>query len=362
MSVTFFDGFDDRNSSDDGGAWIGSAACGSAFARNGVGQGVQINNNTIRKVFTSAQAGAVMTVGFAYRDSNPGFNGGNGFNFRYQDGFGSVGTGLAVVVTNTGALSAFRPHGSVLFGTSDSGVILANTWHYIEISVGISSYNANNSPVVADATVTVKVDGVQVIHNTACQTRIWNNFEIAGNVWSEFFITSYSNSYVDDFHASNVREFLGDVIVRRLVPVADGTNGVALTPSTGANWQTVDEKPARSGGSGSITTTAPDASDYNSSNTDGATDLFTMETLTVAEGSAILAVQVTAAVLTDESGTKGVKLVAQIADGGTAVTSDRYPVVNSLVKRTKVWETDPDGGAWTVAGVNGCEFGVKVVD
>ncbi len=129
------------------------------------------------------------------------------------------------------------------------------------------------------------------------------------------------------------------------LPTADGTT-VAWTASAGADYTTVDDNPNNGD------------TDYISSSTATQVDTFTYPALGVT--GTVLGVAPTSLARKDDAGVRSIREV--VRSGGTdyAGAAD-LTLTTAYVNYQQIWETNPATGvAWTVAGVDSAEAGVKL--
>jgi len=243
-----------------------------------------------------------------------------------------------------GTLSVTRSGTAVTGGTS-SNAIAINTWYYIEWKVTIAdSISANSCKVRVNGvdwlTVATSQDLKSTANASASQLRL--GMSTAGAPSS----TDFDDLYVCNQSGSTNNDFLGDCRIDTLYPNGDG-NYSDFTPSTGSTHYTlVDE-------------VTPNTSDYNDGGTVGHRDSYAFGNLAAITSQTVYAVQVNAAILKDDAGSKSAatfaRSVATNTDGaGTALgTSQTYV--------SQVFEQDPNAAAaWTESTVNAAEFGVIV--
>jgi hypothetical protein len=138
----------------------------------------------------------------------------------------------------------------------------------------------------------------------------------------------------------------GQARVITKLPTGDGANTGWTAVGAAADWQCVDENPNTGD------------TDYISSSTLNQRDSFTFPALGVT--GTVLGVGVTMVARKDDAGARSIRGHTRVAatdyDGPADLTlATTYAVYQHL------WETNPNTGvAWTVGGVDGAEFGVKL--
>lgn len=250
---------------------------------------------------------------------------------------------FAVRPNTDGTLSVFRVASNgtgTLLGTT-SVSLQANVFAYVEVKVKISD---------SVGTVDVRINGVSALSLTGQDTQggtsaAWTSVRMG------FTSTTTTRYYVDfddfvlmDGSGSYNNDFIGDVTISVLKPNGAG-NSTDWTPSAGSNYQCVDEALVN------------DDTDYVSSSTLNAKDLYAMEDCAV--GADIRAIQVVTAMRKGTEGPGKIKHVvrsnstdydsSEMSLGGTAYSFNRT-----------IWETDPATAAqWTESGWNAAQVGVK---
>lgn len=155
----------------------------------------------------------------------------------------------------------------------------------------------------------------------------------------------------DDFHVWNTtgsvcNTWTNDSRVDHLLPNGAG-NSTQFTPSSGSNYQCVDDAP--------INTT-----DYVSSSTAGHQDLYTFTDLPHTPVSIFAAVRQSIATK-DDSGARSLKNITR--SGTTTVAGSAQTLtLGTWTSQVDVQETDPNtSAAWTVSGINAAQHGIENV-
>lgn len=237
----------------------------------------------------------------------------------------------------TGALAVYR--GATQIGVSSAALISTSTWYFIEIKVVFNNTTGS---------VEVKLDGVTKINETSIDTCAGAN-EYANQV------RVYSNGdrvYVDDFYICDTagtknNNFLGDITIKALYPVADGTYS-DFTPSTGSdNYAMVDEAQLASD------------TDHNESSTLGHKD--TYDVTTFSGTGSVLAVQICAAVKNTSTGTMKVRTLCRSGTTPADNEGNDLALSQTMKGAVTIHEQEPtDTVDWTAAKINAAEFGLKV--
>lgn len=153
----------------------------------------------------------------------------------------------------------------------------------------------------------------------------------------------YSYAYFDNFILDDA-SWIGDTNIQAVVPTGAGAT-TGWTPSAGANWQCVDEKPFND-------------ADYVSINTNDVVDTYAAGNMT-GTVSEVKCVQVQSRAKTDGSPTP-TNLKLAVRSGGTDYLSGDKTVPVTAKSFWHLWENNPaDSAAWEEADVNAMEIGVK---
>lgn len=338
MALLFMDGFDHyltANLSKKYSSLSGGPDIQGSIYRNGTGALQVYNNEGCRIDGIGNQT--TLIFGMAYYPITALYNSWMLYFYDITAGQYQV----LIRMTTAGGLQAYRNTGTLL-GSSDDAVISLATWNYIETKVYI-----HNSA----GTVNIRVNGVDVLNLTSQDT------QYSTNQWvnSLIFAGTAGNTYIDDLYllddtGSTNNDFLGNVKVETLYPDGDG-NESDWTPSTGSNWQNVDDA------------TPDDDSTYNYVGSGAGfpmNDLYTLDNLTTVQGD-VFGIQVNSYVRKDDAGS--VNLASIVRTGGTtysgmgvASISDTYDYQRDIL------EENPDTAtAWTISNINGLETGIRRV-
>lgn len=330
MALLFMDGFD---AGDFALKWtFTGGSTGSTFTRFNSGQCqlVYSSGKTTRSFPASSKVFVGLAIASNLLDAT---------TRPYVSLYGDNGvTQHLTVGISSNAVSLYRGAVNGTLLASYPGVFKVNSWYDLEISATIADVGG---------TCEVKFNGVSVINYTGDTKNAGTNTTIdaVGICANGNFNAYFDDMYVcNDTGAAPYNTFLGDVRINTLVPIAAGSS-TQFTPSTGANYTTVDELPYS-------------ASDYVSSGTVGNRDTYTMSDLPASTGT-ILAVQTNVIARKNDAGSISAKdtLVTAATNyyGSTVIMG---PSDQSL---TTLYTTNPNTGlSWTQADVNGIEAGVEV--
>ena len=240
-------------------------------------------------------------------------------------------------VTSTGALRATR-NGTSL-GVS-SAVISANVWYWLSVKVNIHD---------STGTVTVYVNGVSVLALTGQDTR---NGGTAGTVDNIQLVSAANSHNWDNTHildtsgGSPLNDQPTTEEWRIDTQVATGAgNSTQFTPSTGSNWQNVDDA------------TEDGDSTYNESSTVGHTDLFAIGNFTA---GVVREVQVCLLARKTDSGTREIREKCRSNSTNYSGSTQALTSAYALYRQNR--EVDPNtSAAWASAALDAAEFGYELV-
>lgn len=227
--------------------------------------------------------------------------------------------------------------GSTIIGESATAVLVSGSWNFIEAKIFVSN----------SGTFTVKVNGAAVLTGSG-DTQTNGSSAIGGVKFDVGSNNGIDDLFVLDSTGSVNNDLIGDHKVECLtVQTGNGAN-VGLTPSTGTDHGAlVDELPAN------------DDTDYNFSAAAGAKDTYAFTNL--ASTGVVRGVQISIRAKKTDSAAKELAIVTRL--GSTDYDGATTPVASTTYGQyQRMMDTRPsDGGAWTIADVNGAEFGMKVV-
>ncbi len=337
MSLIWMDGFDlyastaqmaNRYSQPGGGSLVTGRFSGS--------QGWQCDQNGNGGLVFSlpGAAHATLTLGFAF----------------YISGAANFSTGKSLVDFRNGSTTicklGVKSDGALVFGRGDfttnliaassAGLLSTNgIWHYAEVVLTRASGTSG--------AVAVYLDGTQVINEAATNTGASNIDRIVFGIDGAFSTTRI----FDDLYIMDTASRVGERRIDVLRPSAD-TADKDWVASTGVNnYAVVDE------------TTFNDDTDYVSSATPGALDLYDLANLSFTPAN-ITAVQVTYRARKDDATTREVR--ANIKSGGTTANGATRGLTTSYQTFFDLYETDPNtSAAWAASAVNALQAGPEVV-
>jgi hypothetical protein len=253
----------------------------------------------------------------------------NGVN--YQLGIKINADGSITVLRMSAANTA-----AATLGSTAIGVLLANTFQYLEAEIVISA---------TVGVVNLYVDSVQVLaltgQNTANVAGGCDRFEYHTNATGGTINYVYDDTYVVD---TNVK--LGERRIEMLVPTSDVATGwVRNIGST--NFSAVDDGAA-----------VNSDTDYVQGSVVGDVDTYGFSDLSVTPNT-IDAVRVIAYAEKTDVGTRSINL--QVKSGATTDNGANLPLLTTYSHFTRHLTKDPNGTiAWTAAAVNALTGGPRV--
>lgn len=234
------------------------------------------------------------------------------------------------------------PDATVFYGWGETPALHYDEWNYLEINLGTLELRLNGGTIVTSSST-------QTIHGT--------DYSLSGiddnRVY--FQVPTIQNSVeFDDFYAQDAGgDFVGDVHVKTVYPDADG-HYTDWTPGPGGSgtdhFTRVDEE------------TMDGNLSYNSSGNAGDRDSYIMQALGVASGT-VLATQLNLAAALGNSDLE-VSFEAFIRQAGTdydgtgLILSAFDDTGDGYWRASFVSDTDPLGAPWSIANVDGDEYGI----
>ncbi len=214
--------------------------------------------------------------------------------------------------------------------------IFPNQWYTVEVGITIGN----------SGTYEVRVNGSSVgwIPSASGDTQPGSdtNVDTLTCLYYDIFNQPPGiNIYFDDL-AVDDGNWCGEGFITALHPNGAG-NTTELTPSSGANWQNVDEIP-------------PSDADYNETTVPNKKDTYTHTALpsnTTSVKAALIAARVVKVGSTINNG------YIVLRSGVTDFESAAQLLSLSPAIVTKLWETDPNDGVWTPTSLNASQIGIR---
>ena len=293
-------------------------------------------NRTLAKVLPSTYLSMVAGIGFM---STNNVNSSSPFNmqiFNFQDTGGS--TTIARVGTNSaGRLQVTNSAGTVI--ATGTTVLAQNAWYFIEMKLivgtsGTCEVHLNGVP--GEILPTVGNFGTTNIGRFA----LTFNTSGANPNWDDLYVQDLTGSAPNN-------DFLGDVVIETLFPNGDGTHQAWTPSAAGSHYTKVNEA-------------TPDGdTTYVSDISPGDIDTYTVGSLATLSGT-VYGVATNLYARKDDAATRQIAPV--IREAGTDHVGTTTPgLTTSYLYYRQLYPLDPAGAAWTIASVNGSEYGVKEV-
>jgi hypothetical protein len=243
--------------------------------------------------------------------------------------------------TDTAGHLYVRHSGTGAVLATSSKVLALSTFYYVEFKVtvhdttGAFEVRVNSETWVSGSGIDTRNGGAGIIDRARLGGFVNLSYNWRADDW-----------YVCDGTTGLHNTFLGDVRCEVISPSGAGAH-TDWSPSAGANYTTVDEKPANSD------------TDYNSSSTAAQIDTFAFGDLAEATAD-IFAVQHYLFSRKDDAGSRTIRPKIRISgtdySGANIAVTDTYKYDTEIVEQSPATSTD-----WTVSEVNGAEFGYELV-
>ncbi len=243
---------------------------------------------------------------------------------------------VAVAINILGQIYFKRGAGGSTIASSSTQLSM-NTWYYLEFKITF-----HNTTGAIEFRINENVD----VNSSPLNTRVSSNNSANGFTFAANFYGHYTDDfYMLDTSGSANNDFLGDVQVQSLLPSGAGAH-TDFTPSTGSNWQNVDEVPS----DGDTT--------YNESTTTNHIDTYAFGNLS-ASSATVLGVMVNYTARKTQAGSRNFAPV--VRTNSTDFVGDEVSATASYKTNYQLYEENPDTtDPWTVSEVNAAEFGIKL--
>ena len=322
MALLYFDGFEWSTPID----WTGSLDYSAVSPRSGAGSIWDPDNGV--KTYPIAASTTTFIIGAALKSPA------NQEIYRIYEG------GVLHIVFKVDATGhvIIQRYATVL--ATSEGTWDWNNWHYVEVKVTVHD---------TAGAFEVRVDGVTAISGTDVDTRYGGTTGICNILQLRGSACYHDDLYVCDSSGATCNDFLGPVRVLQLLPNAAGDD-TDFTPSTGSNYQNVDESPTPDGDT-----------TYNASATSGHRDLYNLSALTaqMAAGT-VYGVRVKASMRKDDTPTVEAKIA--LKSGSTIAYGAAKALAEAYDEYEAFWELNPDdAAAFSFADMDALQAGVEVV-
>lgn len=279
---------------------------------------------------------------------------------HYSTAFPSNGSNLLYIVKNTAgsSLMSFCFYGSGGLGrlrvidqvTTDTDTyLLPNTHYYVEVKYtpnqtsGYLEIRINGSTVFTKSGDVVAGSAVAIPGSITLGSA--NSRETTPLNW-----VAIGDVYILDSSGTDNNDFLGDVVVNRILPNANGS----ITELIGSDGNQIDNY--------ALVRDAPASlSRYVESNVSGSKDLYGFSTIDADDG-AVLAVIPRMAASKDGANFGTIRSV--IKKDSSYLLGPKRNLASGSVQAlpSVIYERDPDNLYWTPSTINDSEFGVEVGD
>lgn len=249
--------------------------------------------------------------------------------------------GMTLLITATGEISIWR--GGTALGTTSGLGLISGAWYYIEFKVV-----CGNSP---NGSYEVRVGGVNVLDDTGLDTQAGTHayhdrFRLNNSVTDPLY-PYFDDLYCLDGSGASNNDFLGNMRVADIRPNSD-TAAKAWTRSAGSdNYALANE------------VVIDDDTTYIESGVSTTKDLYDYESV-LGLGDSVKGIQINT--VCRETDANSFSLITVVkSDVDESDDSAQAIGTTSYVTKTRLVETDPHtSNAWTLAGLNAAQFGIKV--
>lgn len=308
------------------GAWWSIAAVGR-YSTNGLAKSG--GGSTISKAISPGSN--VCYFGFAHRNTQA--------TSAYKP-ICYLWDGLTVQISiciDYGRIAIYRGARAALLEQNPTEWISDNVWYFLECKA-----------VIADAgSWEVRVNGTTVLSGSGDTQASGNSSYDAfgfGDSGGNSRNMNYSDLYVCDDQGSYCNDFLGDVLVKALLPDADGTY-TDWAASAGNRWECVNENPPN------------DDTNYIQSKTDGQKCTFSFGALGLTGD--VKATQLVLYGRKDDAGTLLIRPITRTNTTDYAGTDTS--VSDSYLYYSEVRQINPNtSNPWAVTEIDNSEFGVEL--
>jgi len=317
------------------------------------GNCLETDNNIARYIHTPLfPAHKTIITGFAFQVSN-GFEDSspetqNIMSIGYDTG-GAPISHLRMFLSSTTTFSAAkfdirRGDGTLLATTTTTFV--PNTWYYVELKVVIDD-TVGQIVLRVNEEVDVDLSGIDTADSSPADDSA--NYVLLYTGWSD----PGDNLYLDDWYVCDGsgtinNDFLGDCHIEAVFPAGAG-DSTQWTPSTGNNWECVDD-----GGSNQDF-------DYIESDTPGNKDLYTVTSLTSITDN-IAGLQLNAEGWEAGATARTTKMILKVGSTEYDGSARAFPGGNDYSQIHEIYEMNPDTGAsWTATEINSLQIGLELV-
>lgn len=280
----------------------------------------------------------------------------SGFGIYNSSGYGTVRSWITVSESGTvhlsvrfdssGHLVLYRGDAVTVLATSTTSPIPNNVWKYVEIKATISDTTGYAE---------IRVDGTAVITYSG-DTRnggtsgVVDTFQIGTPINGGGWYMGYDDVYiVNDTGVGPYNDFLGDVVVRTLLPNGNGSSsGWVNSAGNSTNNSTYVDEPNSS------------MSDYVAASVSGTSDLYALTDIPTSYN--VLGTQMLVYATKSDAGTSPIIVPQAKGPLGTIRTDTALPALSTTAQvfSADLRTTDPDGNPLTASGINSTEIGAQI--
>ena len=260
---------------------------------------------------------------------------------NHRDRHPENGAGAVIASVGTDGARTSRSRTAAVSIASGTTVLAPNTWYYLEFKLVVGT----------SGSCELHLNGVPgEIPSTTGNFGATNigALQLVCLAISDITDVSFDDLYILDTTGSSPQNnFLGDVVVETLFPNADGSHLDWIPNPAGTHFNKVNQ-------------TIPDGdTTYVSSINPGDIDTYTVGSLATLSGT-VFGVCTNLYARKDDAA--GRQVAPVIREAGTDhVGTTTGGLTTSYLYYRQLYQTDPAGAAWTIASVNGAEYGVKEV-
>ncbi len=324
MAVILVDGFDHYSSANAADKFWNGTIAQMVTGRGFGGQAISVvDANDVYKQLPSTYSTVIAGAALWVDDTVPGI---------IMSLWNSGGPACSIELMGNQLLKVLNAAGSVI--ATGTTIVPTHRWFYVELKciVGTSGHatvQLNGAPEIASSVGNFGTGNIEQIR--------FSNHSLSGNTHVDDVVV------LDTSGSSPQNDFLGDVRVETLYPVADGTY-TAWTPKTGTDhYKMVDE--AQIDGDTSF------VKDANPTDKDS----YVMDTF----AGLIYSAQLNIGARKGESALRQLK--PMIRQGGTDYLGSLATLSLDYLFYSWILDNDPTGSPWLAATINADEFGQELI-
>lgn len=334
MALIRIEGFDHIDDSTNANSYVGKFSSWDSRAVFATGRwGTGLACAPYNNVITISPTLTYIVLGFAYKRGAAS----ELEIFRARNNSAGLEFGLTWLATGALRFSGGSNWDSVWTGDSSS-------WYYIEVKCTLGNGTSGSFEVRVDGQAVITQNGVDTSNqNGLVIASLQFNPASAVPYYDDMYILNSTDASATQGAANN--DFLGPLRIATLYPDANG-NYSQWTPSTGSNYQNVDD-PAYPN----------DETDYNTSGSTDIKDSFSLSTLP-SDVYDIKAIQVNLRARKTDVGSRSIRPFLRI--GSTDYNGTDVSLSSSYGYSMEIWGKNPSSGsAWAVDDIGSMEAGYE---